>query len=155
MRGVFPILVTAFDDGSRIDEHSMRRLIAFNLEAGVHGLGIALGSEIFKLSEAERTQVTRLVVDEVAGRVPVVVNSGAEGTDLAVHYSRMAEENGADALMIMPPTFAPVEPAETLDYFRTYQPRSGFRSSSRTRQVHRFLLCLHATSLRLASGFGI
>jgi len=118
MQGVYPILVTPFDEGSKIDEESLRRLIEFNLEAGVHGLGVALGSEIFKLTEAERVEVTRIVVDQVAGRVPVVINTGAHGTDLAVHYSRMAEENGADALMVLPPSFFPVGADEIAAYFR-------------------------------------
>ena len=60
MRGVFPILVTPFDEQSRIDEDSLRSQVEFNLAAGVHGLGVALGSEVFKLSEAEREQVTRM-----------------------------------------------------------------------------------------------
>ena len=118
MQGVFPILVTPFDEGSRIDEESLRSLIEFNLRAGVHGLGVALGSEVFKLTEAERMAVTGVVVDQVAGRVPVVVNTGAHGTDLAVHYSRMAEENGADALMVLPPSFFPVGADEIVAYYR-------------------------------------
>lgn len=118
MRGVYPILVTPFDEAGRIDEESLRRLIDFNLDAGVHGLGVALGSEIFKLSEAERDQVTAIVVNQVNGRVPVVINSGAPGTDLAVLYSRRAEELGADALMILPPSFMPATSGEVVDYFR-------------------------------------
>src|SRR5207302_8227063 len=85
-RGVFPILVTPFDDQSQVDEESLRRLVEFNIGAGVHGLGVALGSEVFRLSEAERRQVTRIVVDQVRGRVPIVINTGAQGTDLAVLY---------------------------------------------------------------------
>jgi len=118
MRGVFPILVTPFDRESQIDQDSLRSLVDFNLAAGVHGLGIALGSEIFKLSEAEREQITCTVVDQVNGRVPVVVNSGASGTDLAVHYSRIAEANGVDAIMLMPPSFMPISPQEILEYFQ-------------------------------------
>src|SRR5258707_1381246 len=118
MEGVFPILVTPFDEKGRIDEESLARLIEFNLEAGVHGLGVAIGSEMFKLTEAERAVVTRRVVETVGKRVPVVINTGAGGTDLAVGYSRSAEETGADALMIMPPAFMPAGPAEVLDYFR-------------------------------------
>jgi dihydrodipicolinate synthase/N-acetylneuraminate lyase len=118
MRGVFPILVTPFDDQSRVDEESLRRLVEFNIGTGVHGLGVALGSEVFRLSEAERRQVTGIVVDEARGRVPVVINTGAQGTELAVHYSRMAEEDGADALMVMPPTFVPAGPEEVREYFR-------------------------------------
>jgi dihydrodipicolinate synthase/N-acetylneuraminate lyase len=118
MRGVFPILVTPFDNESRVDEESLRRLVEFNISAGVHGLGVALGSEVFRLSEAERLQVARIVVEQARGRVPVVINTGAQGTDLAVHYSRMAEEAGADALMVMPPSFVPAGPAEIREYFQ-------------------------------------
>ncbi|MBX3001175.1 MAG: dihydrodipicolinate synthase family protein [Caldilineaceae bacterium] len=118
LRGVYPILITPFMEDGQIDEEGLRRLIDFDIEAGVHGLGVALGSEIFKLSEAERDHVTRVVVDQVDGRVPVVINTGAAGTDLAVFYSRRAQENGADALMIMPPAFMPAIADEVRDYFR-------------------------------------
>ena len=118
MRGVFPILVTPFDEQSQVDEDSLRRLVEFNVTAGVHGLGVALGSEIFKLSEAERDHVTTIVVDQVRGRVPIVINSGAPGTELAVLYSRHAQEHGADALMILPPSFIPASADEIQDYFR-------------------------------------
>lgn len=118
MRGVYPILVTPFEENGGLDEESLRNLIDFNVEAGVHGLGVALGSEVFKLSEAERNRVTRIVVEQVNGRVPVVINTGAPGTDLAVFYSRTAADLGADALMIMPPAFMPAGPDEVLEYFR-------------------------------------
>lgn len=121
MCGVFPILVTPFDENRRVDEESLRRLIEFNLDAGVHGLGVVLGSEIFKLSEAERDQVTRLVVDQVRGRVPVI-NTGAPGTDLALFYSRRAEELGADALMILPahPPLCRPAPARSTPIFKRF-----------------------------------
>ncbi len=118
MRGVFPILVTPFDEQSRIDEDSLRSLVEFNLAAGVHGLGVALGSEVFKLSEAERDLVTRIVVNQVKGRVPVVINTGAAGTDYAVLLSQAAERNGADALMVMPPSFMPAGAQEVLEYYQ-------------------------------------
>lgn len=118
MRGVFPILITPFNDAGAIDEESLRHLVDFNINAGVHGLGVALGSEVFKLSEAEREQVTRIVVDQAAGRVPVVINTGAPGTELTVLYSRVAERAGADALMVMPPAVAPIGPAEVRAFYR-------------------------------------
>lgn len=118
IEGVVPILLTPFFDDGRIDEESLRSLIEFNIGAGVHGLGVALGSEVFKLTEAERAQVIRCVVDNVRGRVPVVINAGANGTELSIHYSRMAADLGADALMVMPPSFWPVGADEILDYYR-------------------------------------
>jgi 4-hydroxy-tetrahydrodipicolinate synthase len=118
IRGVVPILVTPFDGQGRIDEASLESLVNFNIAAGVHGLGVAIGSEVFKFTEAERDVVIGTVVRAVAGRVPVVINSGAAGTDLAIAYSRRAEELGADALMVIPPNFMPAGAEEIADYYR-------------------------------------
>lgn len=101
--GVVPILVTPFDEDGEIDEASLRNEVDFAIDAGVHGLGIALGSEVFTFTEAERDRMTAIVVDQVHDRVPVVVNTGAASTNLAVHYSRRAAELGAAALMCTPP----------------------------------------------------
>lgn len=103
LNGVVPILVTPFDDYGKIDESSLRDEVDFAVDAGVHGLGIALGSEVFKLTEAERDHVLTVVVDQVRERVPVVMNTGALATDLAVYFSRRAEELGARGVMCTPP----------------------------------------------------
>ena len=101
--GVVPILVTPFDDSGAIDEESLRNEVDFAIDAGVHGLGIALGSEVFTFTEAERDRVTTLVVEQARDRVPIVVNTGSISTNLAVQYSRRAYELGAAGLMCTPP----------------------------------------------------
>lgn len=117
LHGVVPILVTPFHEDGGIDEESLANLVEFNIAAGVHGLGVALGSEIFKFNEAERAQVTHCVIGAAGKRVPIVINTGAAGTDLAIHYSRAAEAAGADALMVIPPSFMPASPEEIFDYY--------------------------------------
>ena len=116
MQGIFPILVTPFDDQERIDEDSLRGVVEFNISASVHGLGIALGSEILKLTEAERSQVISVVVDQTRGRVPIVVNTGAQANLTAALYSRQAEDLGAAAVMCLPPS--PVSATEARSYFK-------------------------------------
>jgi dihydrodipicolinate synthase/N-acetylneuraminate lyase len=116
MRGIFPILVTPFDDHERVDEDSLRSVVEFNIGAGVHGLGIALGSEILKLTEAERSQVISVVVDQTRGRVPIVVNTGAQANLTAALYSHQAEDLGAAAVMCLPPS--PVSATEARSYFK-------------------------------------
>lgn len=125
IRGVVPILVTPFHPDGSIDEESLESLIEFNIAAGVHGLGVALGSEVFKFNEAERAQVTRATVQAVHGRIPVIINTGAAGTDLAVFYSQAAEAAGADALMVIPPSFMPVSAEEIFDYYRAIDAAVG------------------------------
>lgn len=116
MQGIYPILVTPFDDQERIDAESLRQVVEFTIGAGVHGLGIALGSEILKLTEPERQQVIGAVIDQTRGRVPVVVNTGAQANWTAALYSRQAENLGAAAVMCLPPS--PVSASETRSYFK-------------------------------------
>ena len=117
LHGIIPILVTPFDESGRIDEESLANLVEFNISSGVHGIGVALGSEIFKLDEAERAHVTDCVIRATRHRVPIVINTGAAGTDLAIKYSKAAEAAGADALMIIPPWFMPASAGEILAYY--------------------------------------
>ena len=104
MQGLFPILATPFDDDDRIDVEDLQREVEFSIEKGVHGLGIALASEVMKLSEVERDLATKTVVDQANDRVPVVVNTGAPSASLTILYSKRVEDLGADASMITPPT---------------------------------------------------
>lgn len=104
LHGMCAILATPFDSEKRIDENSLRSLVDFEIEAGVHGITIlgVLG-EVLRLSDEERREVTKIVIDQVNHRVPVVSGTGANGTDVAIKYSQEAEDLGADALMIAPP----------------------------------------------------
>lgn len=103
IHGVIPILVTPFDEQGRLDLDSLQSEVDFVIAAGVHALGIALGSEIDKLTEAERETVVRAVTGRAGGRVPVVVNTGAPANELAARNSRQARELGAAAVMATPP----------------------------------------------------
>ena len=109
MKGLYPILAMPFDSRDRIDVEDLQREVEFSIEAGVDGLGLAFGSEINRMSEAERDLVAKTVVEQSAGRVNVVVNTGAQATEVVVQYSRRAEELGADAVMATPPWPAPGE----------------------------------------------
>jgi dihydrodipicolinate synthase/N-acetylneuraminate lyase len=116
--GVYPILAMPFDEGSRIDVEVLQREVEFMVEAGAHGVGIALASEVPTLNEAERDLALRVVVEQARGRLRVVMNTGAAGTDLALHYSRRAQDLGADAVMVLPPPPATTTAAETLGYYQ-------------------------------------
>lgn len=116
LHGVIPIVVTPFDDRGRLDPESLRRVVDYNIDGGVNGLGIALGSEIYKLTESERTIVISTVIDQARSRVPIVVNTGAPANELAVIFSKQAQELGAAALMVAPPG-AGFSASELLDYY--------------------------------------
>ena len=117
MRGIFPIISMPFDAKGRIVFEDLERQVDWLIEQGVHGLGIAMASEVFKLNESERDAVLTSVVKTSAGRVPVVMNTGGEGTDVTIHYSRRAEDLGASALMIRPTSYIPTTASEHIEFF--------------------------------------
>jgi 4-hydroxy-tetrahydrodipicolinate synthase len=105
LAGVYAILPTAFGEDGSVDYPGIDRLVDFELGAGVHGLKIlGILGEAHKLTEEERRKIVDAIVRRVNGRIPVVVGTSAPATDLAIRYSRQAQELGADALMVAPPT---------------------------------------------------
>jgi dihydrodipicolinate synthase/N-acetylneuraminate lyase len=118
LRGVYPILAMPFDAAGRIDVEILQREVEYLVDAGVDGVGVALATEVPTLTEAERDLALEIVVGQARGRVKVVMNTGAAGTDLALHYSRRAEKLGADALMVLPPPAATATASETVEYYR-------------------------------------
>ncbi len=109
LEGIVPILLTPFDTEDRIDFDSLAREVDETLDAGVHGVGVAIGSEVFKLTRDEKTALLSAVVKQVDGQVPVIMNTSAPGTAVAVELARDAKDAGADRLMIWPPDFFPAD----------------------------------------------
>ena len=101
--GVIPILATPFRDDERLDLDSWQRLVEFMAGIGVDGVTIlgVLG-ESNRLSDEERHTLVESAVAIVEGRMPVIVGTSATGTRTAVFLSRMAQDLGADAVMITP-----------------------------------------------------
>ena len=98
-------MATPFTDGGALDRDGLPLLVERALETGITGftvLGIA--GEAHRLTDDERRQVVETVVKEVRGRVPVAVGASASGTHLAAALARMAQDSGAQALMLAPPT---------------------------------------------------
>lgn len=119
LRGCIPILCTPFFDNGAIDIASLEREIEWVLNAGATGVAaLAIASEGYKLTEVERDEVTRAVVDVVAGRVPVVVSADGAGTEVALERARRAVRLGADALMVLPPYFVKPDQVALDDYYR-------------------------------------
>ena len=118
LKGVVPIVNTTFREDGSLDLESQARLVRHLLGQGVHGIALfGNASEGYTLTQAERDQLLKLIVREVNGQVPVVVSSGHTGTDVAVQISKSAEDEGADALMILPPYFMKPDAQGIFDYF--------------------------------------
>jgi 4-hydroxy-tetrahydrodipicolinate synthase len=119
LRGCIPILCTPFFDNGELDLESLSREIEFVLAEGASGVAaLAIASEGYKLTEAERDIVTSTVVVQIAGRVPVVISADGAGTEVAVERAQRAAAAGADALMVLPPYFVKPDHTNLFDYFQ-------------------------------------
>ena len=115
MEGLYPILAMPFDQNGNIDLEDLESEVEYGIDEGVDGIGLAFGSEIVKLTDAERNIVTKTIVTQAKNRVPIVINTGAHSTFAAVEYSKQAEKDGADAIMCLPPPGLPSKAIE--NYF--------------------------------------
>jgi len=103
--GVYNIMATPFNEQGALDLASLRTLVDFQIAAGADGLTIlGIMGEAHKLVDEERLAVLETVIDQVAGRCPVVVGASAGGPDAAVWLARKAEAAGAAGVMCAPPT---------------------------------------------------
>jgi 4-hydroxy-tetrahydrodipicolinate synthase len=104
---VIPALVTPFtDDGKQVDEKRLRALVRYVLEKGATGV-VPCGTtgEFQNLTVEERKLVSKIVIEEVKGRVPVIVGTGCSSTDLTVEMTEHAKDAGADAALIVTPYY--------------------------------------------------
>ena len=107
-RGVWPVMLTPFDEQREIDWESLKKLIDWYIKAGVNGLfANCQSSEMFFLSEAESLQLTRFVLDYVDGRVPVVA-SGHTACGISQQIDQLGKiaETGVDSVIMISNRFA-------------------------------------------------
>ncbi|MBX8483899.1 4-hydroxy-tetrahydrodipicolinate synthase [Pseudomonas cichorii] len=117
-RGIIPALVTPFTDDQQLDEQALRGLIENLLQAGVHGLFVlGTNGEFFTLSESEKLKIARITVEAAAGRVPVVVGTGAFATHEVIELNKKMIDVGADALSIITPYFNAISQSELIKHY--------------------------------------
>ena len=114
-KGIFvPILTPVVNefDGA-IDIKRLRRQVSHVIEHGIDGiLAFGSNSEFYMFSDDEMIEATRAIVDEAAGRVPVMFGVGHIRTSQCVGLARRAAELDIDAISVLQPMFiVPTQPA--------------------------------------------
>lgn len=115
---MFPSLCTPFTADDEVDLEAQRRVVRFALECGSQGLvAFGLAGEVLKLSVGERRELTEVIVDEVAGAVPVLVGAGAPSIRAASDLARHAERAGASCIVLPAPMSGTLDEDALVDYF--------------------------------------
>lgn len=117
--GVMPAMTTQFTKNDELDLDLFKVNLKAQLDAGVHGvvLGGTLG-EASTLTDTERRVLTRETVKYVNGKVPVLMNIAEQTTKAAINLAKTAEEDGAKALMMLPPMRYKASDEEVVAFFK-------------------------------------
>ena len=97
--GSFVALITPFQHGE-LDEAALRKLVDFHVDSGTQGLvPVGTTGEASTLSSAEHKKVVDIVVEQCAGRLPVIAGAGSNNPAEALEYAQHAQWAGADAVL--------------------------------------------------------
>ena len=119
IRGVIPAMLTLFDENENVDVKRTRDLVEFLLDKGIGGLYLTGSTgEGFLMDHDERKLVVETVIDQVAGRCPVIVHVGDIGTRKTIQLAEHAWKAGADAISSVPPFYWKFSEDDIYGYYR-------------------------------------
>jgi 4-hydroxy-tetrahydrodipicolinate synthase len=99
-------MVTPFDDDGSVDAGTLTDLIGWQIDSGTHGISVTgTTGEPSALSLDEREQVMRAAAKAVDGRVPFVPGTGTNNFDETLRLTKVAEDLGADAALVIVPYY--------------------------------------------------
>src|SRR5512140_3503414 len=111
LRGAFTALVTPFTPDGELDEAAYRRLVAWQVMAGIDGL-VPMGTtgEAPTMTAAERDRCIQITVETVSERpsrtrIPVIAGTGSNDTRSSIEATRRAAALGADAALVVTPYY--------------------------------------------------
>jgi len=118
IEGVVTALVTPFDQNGRVDEKALRNLCRFQLKVGVNGVFLlgTTGEGILQ-SKEERKFVTKVAIEELKGKIPVLIHVGSTNIDEVFELARYAVDSGADAITSITPYFFKLSEREIIEFY--------------------------------------
>ena len=106
LKGSMVALVTPMNADLTLDWDALHKLVEWHIAEGTHGI-VAVGTtgESATLDMEEHTKVIRAVVEQVAGRIPVIAGTGANSTEEAIFLTQRAKDAGVDACLLVAPYY--------------------------------------------------
>ena len=119
-RGIYPALTTQFTSSDDLDFALFEKNLDAQIEAGIDGiiLGGTLG-ESSVLSTVEKEKLVKFTLEKVNGKIPIIINIAEGNTKEALLQAQLANEWGANGLMLLPPMRYKSDHRETVEWFKT------------------------------------
>ena len=118
--GVYVAMLTPFSADGTVNETELRRMVDFQIEAGVHGLfPVSSVGEFIHLTREEKVRMMEIVVDQNQGRVRVTPGVGSSHPAESIYLAEKAKKLDCDGIVIAPPYFFPLSQEMVEKYFET------------------------------------
>ncbi|WP_339226906.1 4-hydroxy-tetrahydrodipicolinate synthase [Oceanobacillus sp. FSL K6-2867] len=119
IRGAYPVLITPMTQEQKIDWDGVKNNVNYFVDQGVAGIVInGSTGEFVSLSKEEKFQMVATVLEEVGGRIPVIVGTAAETTKETIEYTKQAEAHEAAGALIIPPYYMKPKENEIYHHFK-------------------------------------
>ena len=117
IQGTYPMLYAFFDEDGRLRRDAIARQVSAAIASGVDGIAVlGLGTEVTKLTQAERRDLVQWVVDDTGGRLPVAVTLADGNVAEMIDSARFACRSGAAWVILQPPR-PPISESELMRFF--------------------------------------
>lgn len=103
---IVALLTPMHPDSLEVDWDALKKLVDWHIEQGTNSI-VAVGTtgESATLNVAEHAQVISVVVQQAAGRIPIIAGTGANSTAEAIELTQAAADAGADACLLVTPYY--------------------------------------------------
>jgi 4-hydroxy-tetrahydrodipicolinate synthase len=126
LEGLSAFPITPSDATGQVDVAAVRKFVARLCAAKVNSIGLLGSTGTYAyLSRSERRRALEAALDEVGGKIPILVGVGALRTDEAIRLARDAKAAGAAAGLLAPVSYTPLAEEEVFEHFATIARESG------------------------------
>lgn len=162
-KGVFPALLTPFNENVELDLDMFEKNLAAQVEAGVHGIiiGGSLG-EASTITDKEKEELVEFSVEYLNETIPVILNIAESTTKDAIRQAANAAKWGADGIMLLPPMRYKTDDRETITFFKAvanstelpvmiYNNPPDYKIDTRPDMFDQLVECKNITALKESS----
>jgi 4-hydroxy-tetrahydrodipicolinate synthase len=118
-KGIICAMITPLDENQEINPKATRELIDYLIDNGIYGLFIlGTNGECHVLTNDEKVEFAKIVIEHTNNRVPVFVGTGGNSTREVINLSKKMEAIGANALSVITPYFVPPTQQELIAHYK-------------------------------------
>lgn len=118
-KGIICAMITPLDENQEINPKATRELIDYLIDNGIYGLFIlGTNGECHVLTDDEKVEFAKIVIEHTNNRVPVFVGTGGNSTREVINLSKKMEAIGANALSVITPYFVPPTQQELIAHYK-------------------------------------